>query len=88
MSQDCPILRIEIAPGDAPRAVEQLNGDLLVPGPARPTLERALRMAEDALMEGHEEERAVLAAARKLLGIVVRDTPDRVAANLLKVRRL
>ena len=86
MDLEFPILNIEFAPGDAPRAVEQVNGDLLLPAACRPTLEQALLMAEDVLDEGHENERAALAAARRLLGVERVDREmQTVQANLLKV---
>lgn len=81
------IIGIEAAPGDAPRAVEQLNGDLLVPARGRAALAQALLNAEDALGDAHPQERAAIADARKLLGIPREDKVRRAfERNLLKVR--
>jgi hypothetical protein len=83
---DTPILAIEIAPGDEPRAVEQVNGDLLLPAAGRPALEKALLLAEDALPQECRDELRALADARRLLGIAKPDKErDRLLADLLKV---
>ena len=87
MASECPILRIEAAPGDAPLAVEQLNGDLLVPAAARPVVEQALLRAEEALPQDRHDELAALEHARALLGIEKPDTHrETLLANLLKVK--
>ena len=84
-----PIIGIEFAPGDEPRAVEQLNGDLLLPAQGRPVVEHALLMAEEALPEECREELRALANARRLLGIVKVDhEQERQAAQLLTVRAI
>ena len=84
-----PIIGIELAPGDEPRAVEQLNGDLLLPAQGRPVVEHALPMAEEALPEECREELRALATARRLLGIVKVDhEQERKAAQLLTVREI
>jgi hypothetical protein len=89
MARQCPILKIEAAPGDAPLAVEQLNGDLLLPANARPVLEQALLMAEDALPESNSAELAALVHARRLLGIEKVDTAkETLLSNLLKIRAI
>jgi hypothetical protein len=83
------IFGIEAAPGDKPRALEQINGDLLLPAAGRPILERALREAEDALPPERRAELEALADARELLGIVKVDTErETLLANLTKVRPL
>jgi hypothetical protein len=83
------IFGIEAAPGDKPRAVEQINGDLLLPAAGRPILEEALLLAEAALPRDRTAERAALADARQLLGIVKVDTErEALLANLMKVRPL
>jgi hypothetical protein len=74
------IFAIEFAPGDELRAVEQINGDLLVPCAARPSLEEALLKAEDALPKECKEDRQRLADVRRLLGIV---KPDRERERML-----
>ncbi|HWI78908.1 MAG TPA: hypothetical protein VNS31_06900 [Ramlibacter sp.] len=87
MASQYPILNIEAAPGDPPRAVEQLNGDLLVPAAARTLIAQALLLAEDALPDGRTEELARLAHVRCLLGVVRIDTARQtLLANLGKIR--
>ena len=82
-----PILRIEAAPGDPPRAIEQLNGDLLVPAAARPLIAQALLRAEEALHADRTDELARLVQARRLLGVVRIDTARQtLLANLGKIR--
>jgi hypothetical protein len=82
-----PILNIEAAPGDPPRAVEQINGDLLVPAAARPLIAQALLRAQEALPAACAEEWERLDDARRLLGIVRIDLATQtVLANLGKVR--
>jgi hypothetical protein len=81
------ILRIEAAPGDPPRAVEQLNGDLLVPVAAREMIAQALLRAEEALPRDRADELAQLRDARRLLGIVRVDLARQtLLANLRKIR--
>jgi hypothetical protein len=81
------ILRIEAAPGDPPRAIEQLNGDLLVPVAARELIAQALLSAEGALSRDRADELARLEDARRLLGIVRVDTARQtLLANLGKIR--
>ena len=80
MSSQQTIFAIEFAPGDELRAVEQVNGDLLVPCAARPQLEQALLKAEEALPKGCKDELKQLAEVRRLLGIV---KPDREKLRLV-----
>jgi len=81
------ILRIEAAPGDPPRAIEQLNGDLLLPVAAREILAEALLHAEDALPRDRADELARLGDARRLLGIVRIDMARQtLLVNLGKIR--
>jgi hypothetical protein len=83
------IIGIERAPGDEPLAVEQLNGDLLLPAAARPALEQALLMAEDALPEECQVELKALEDARRLLGIAKPDLEhEREIEQLLTVRAI
>jgi hypothetical protein len=83
------IFGIEAAPGDKPRAVEQINGDLLLPAAGRPILEEALLLAEAALSQDRIAELEALADARRLLGIVKVDPEqETLLANLMKVRPL
>lgn len=87
MSSPTSIIRIEFAPEDEPRAVEQLNGDLLLPACGRPLLELAITMAEDGLPEECEIERRALADARRMLGIAKADLArEREISQLLTVR--
>lgn len=91
MASDMPIIGIEFAPGDEPRAIEQLNGDLLLPAAARPTIEQALLMAEEALPDECTVELRAIADARRLLGIEKADTDperERELAQLLVVRAM
>jgi hypothetical protein len=84
---DTPILGIELAPDDEPRAVEQLNGDLLLPATGRPMLELALLLAQEALPEECEIERKALGDACRLLGIAKVDAArERELEQLLLVR--
>jgi hypothetical protein len=87
MASQYPILNIQAAPGDPPRAVEQLNGDLLVPFAARPLIAQALLQAQEALPRQCTDELARLEHARRLLGIVRVDTAAlTLRANLEKIR--
>ena len=84
---DTPILGIELAPDDEPRAVEQLNGDLLLPAAGRPMLELALLLAAEALPDECEVELKALDEARRLLGIPKIDAArERELEQLLLVR--
>jgi hypothetical protein len=80
MASQTLIFGIQLAPGDEPRALEQINGDLLIPAAGRPTLEKALLAAEEALPPECKEELQALVDARRLLGIV---KPDRERERLL-----
>ena len=83
------IFGIEAAPGDKPRAVEQVNGDLLLPAAGRPILEQALLLAEAALPRDRTAELEALVDARRLLGVEKVDTERQaLLANLMKVRPL
>ena len=79
-SSDTYIFAIDFAPGDDLRAVEQINGDLLVPCAARAGLEEALIKAEEALPSECKEEIQRLADVRRMLGVV---KPDRQKERLL-----
>jgi hypothetical protein len=89
MASNTPVIGIEIVPGDEPRAVEQLNGDLLLPAAGRPMLERALLVAEDALPQECKVELKAIEDARRLLGIEKVDAHrERELAQLLVVRTI
>jgi hypothetical protein len=89
MATQTLIFGIELAPGDEPRAVEQVNGDLLLPSAGRPALEKALLMAEDALPADCKDQIKALQDARRLLGIRKPDPEqDRLRAQLLTVRQI
>ena len=89
MSSQQYIFAIEFAPGDELRAVEQVNGDLLVPCAARPQMEAALLKAEEALPKDCKEELQMLADVRRLLGIVKPDREkERLMAHLTTVAPL
>jgi hypothetical protein len=84
--QQTLIFGIELAPGDEPRAVEQVNGDLLVPAAGRSQLERALLLAEDALPAQCKAELKALVDARRLLGVAKPDrAKDRLHAQLMTI---
>jgi hypothetical protein len=86
MSSQTYIFAIEFAPDDDLRAVEQVNGDLLLPSAARPQLEQALLKAEDALPRECKEELQRLADVRRMLGIVRPDPEkERLLAHLTTV---
>jgi len=86
MASETPIT-IEFAPDDEPRAVEQLNGDLLLPAAGRPVLEAALAMAEEALPDECKVELQALGDARRLLGIPKVDLArERELQQLLLIR--
>lgn len=81
------ILSIEPAPGDAPCAFEQFNGDLLLTAAARPVVERALLAALQAFPPEQRADLSAVEDAIRLLGIVRVDTEQQtLTANLLKVR--
>jgi len=87
MASQYPILNIEAAPGDPPRAIEQLNGDLLVPAAARPLIAQALLLAQEALSPDRTDESGRLEHACRLLGVVRIDTAHQtLLANLGKIR--
>ena len=74
---------------DMPRAVEQINGDLLVPREGREMLEAALLKAEDALQPDNKAELEALAAARRMLGIQKPDREkERLHRHLLTMRSI
>jgi hypothetical protein len=84
--QQTLIFGIELAPGDKPVAVEQVNGDLLIPSSGRARLEQALLLAEDALPAACKAELKALVEARRLLGVAKPDREkDRLHAQLLKI---
>ena len=86
-SKDNQPIGIELAPGDEPRAVEQINGDLLVPSAARPLIEATLLMAEEALPEECQVELRAIDSLRRLMGIQKVDLErERELAQLLRVR--
>lgn len=87
MASQTLIIGIDFADGDEPRAVEQLNGDLLLPSAGRPLLEQALLMAEEALPEECRVELKAIEDARRLLGIVKPDPEhERELEQLLMIR--
>ena len=87
MASQYPILNIEAAPGDPPRAVEQLNGDLLVPAAARPLIAQALLLALEAVPPDRRDELTRLEHVRRLLGIVRIDRAKQtLLANLGRIR--
>jgi len=87
MPSPYPILNIEAAPGDRPRAVEQLNGDLLLPAAARPLVAKAMLLAQAALPRDRTDEMAQLEQLRCLLGLTPVDTARQtLLANLGKIR--
>jgi hypothetical protein len=79
------ILSIEAVPGDAPRGMEQPNGDLLVPADVRPLIAKALLQAEAALADQRNELQG-LAQARQLLGIDKVEKKAGWLANLYRLR--
>jgi hypothetical protein len=89
MSSEFLILSIEAAPGDPLRAIEQPNGDLLLPAGVRPAVEAALLAVEQALVSGLAPELDALAQAKRLLGMEHVDLrQDLEARNLLKVQQI
>ena len=86
MSSSTYVFAIEFAPGDELRAVEQINGDLLVPSAARAGMEEALLRAEAALPKDCKEELQGLADVRRMLGIVKPDPEkERLLAHLTTI---
>ncbi|HEY8049406.1 MAG TPA: hypothetical protein VIE63_09555 [Ramlibacter sp.] len=86
MATQTLIFGIQLAANDEPRAVEQINGDVLVPAAGRPTLEKALLMAEDALPPECKAELQALVDARRLLGVAKPDrAKDKLRCDLLKL---
>jgi 23S rRNA U2552 (ribose-2'-O)-methylase RlmE/FtsJ len=82
-----PIISIDFAPDDEPRAVEQINGDLLLPAAGRPLIEQALLMAEEALPDECAVELKSIDDARRMLGIEKVDSDRaRELAQMLLVR--
>lgn len=89
MASQTLIFGIQLAPGDEPRALEQINGDLLVPAEARPKLEQAILAAEEALAPDRKEEIQALADIRRVLGIAKPDRErERLLAHLVTVKPL
>ncbi|HUR87552.1 MAG TPA: hypothetical protein VMZ74_00560 [Ramlibacter sp.] len=89
MATQTLIFGIELAPGEEPRAFEQVNGDLLLPAAGRPTLEKALLLAEDALPPECRDELRALVEARRMLGVAKPDRKkERLQRDLLKVAPL
>ena len=87
MASQTLIIGIEFAQDDEPRAVEQLNGDLLLPAAGRSVLEQALLMAEEALPDECGVELKAIEDARRLLGIEKVDPErERELNQLLTVR--
>ena len=80
------IFSLESAPGDSPKAVEQPNGDLLLPANVRPLLAQALVAAEQALADGKPVDPSVLQRARQLLGVEMPDRKRTWLGNLYRVR--
>lgn len=73
------ILSIEAVPGDAPRGMEQPNGDLLVPAHVRPLLATALLQAEEGNVQA-------LVKAMQLLGIEKPEKKPGWLGNLYRLR--
>jgi hypothetical protein len=88
MSMEVTILSIEAAPGDAPRGVEQPNGDLLLPANARPLVADALLRAELALEAGEPVDVAALQEAIRLLNIERPEPECPWLGNLYRIRAL
>lgn len=87
MASQTLIFGIQLVPGDEPRAVEQVSGDLLVPAEGRPKLEKALLMAEEALPADKKEELEALVELRRMLGIVKPDRErERLLAHLVTIK--
>jgi hypothetical protein len=80
------ILSIESAPGDAPRGVEQPNGDLLLPANVRPLLEDAWLNVVLALALDRHGQLATLKEAKRLLGIEQPQPQPSWLGNLYRIR--
>jgi hypothetical protein len=88
MSREVTIFSIESAPGDAPRGVEQPNGDLLLPANVRPVIEQALLQVELALALDRHGQLATLKEAKRLLGIEQPQPKPSWLGNLYRIRDL
>lgn len=88
MNSQSTIFSIEAAPGDAPRGVEQPNGDLLLPADARPLIEQALLQIEEGFFADLDAELPALKEARRLLGIEKPEARPTWLTNLYRVRPL
>jgi hypothetical protein len=88
MSVEVIILSIEAVPGDAPRGMEQPNGDLLLPANARPLVAQALLQAELALASGEPADLPALKEAIRLLNIERPEPKAPWLGNLYRVRAL
>lgn len=80
------ILSIEAVPGDAPRGVEQPNGDLLLPAHVRAVLEDALLQVELALAIDRHGQLATLKDAKRMLGMDPPPAGPTWLGNLYRVR--
>jgi hypothetical protein len=88
MTVEITILSIEAAPGDAPRGIEQPNGDLLLPANARSLVADALLQAESALVNDQPVDPATLKEAIRLLNIERPEPQCPWLGNLYRVRLL
>lgn len=86
MTKQPTIFSLESAPGDAPKALEQPNGDLLLPANVRPLLAQALVAAEQAIAEGKPVDASMLQRARQLLGVEMPDARRTWLGNLYRIR--
>lgn len=89
MAKQHVLFSIESAPGDPPAAVEQPNGDLLVPAEVRSVIACMMQVAELALEPGQVRGFEAFAQLKRLLaldGAAWQAAPDPAAqrANLLK----
>ena len=87
MTSECTILSIEAAPGDTPTAVEQPNGDLLLPAALRPLVAQALLQAQQDLPD-QKADLPALKEAMRLLGIQRPEPKQSWLANLYRVRAI
>jgi hypothetical protein len=88
MTVEVTILSIEAVPGDAPRGMEQPNGDLLLPANARPLIADALLQAELALANQQPTDLAALREAIQLLNIERPEPKCPWLGNLYRVRAI
>ncbi|MBG9387730.1 hypothetical protein [Caenimonas aquaedulcis] len=88
MTSTSTIFSLESVPGDVPRGMEQPNGDLLLPANVRPLIAKALVAAEQAITEGKPADPALLAQARRLLGVELPDRKRSWLGNLYRVRAI